>query len=716
MEKKDALLELGIEELPSSYFGDVYSAVSDWVVAARSKMLCFDGIDLYVTPRRIVIAVRGLSDFQEKRRKLVKGPPYDKAFAGGKPTKALEGFLNGKGASIDSVRKMEDGKGKVFAAVEVEEGGAKTADILPEVFSLMVKRLSFPRMMFWNETKVRFPRPVRYIFSIYGSEIVPFSYAGLLASNVTWGHKYISPKRGVIGNTESYFKFLEDNGVVLSEEDRVKIVEESLKSLRGVSFDKFDKDLIKLTARVTESPYMITGEFDKLYLGLPDEVLSTCMKKHQKIFACCDNGGNMLGKFAAFIDGRREDVDIIVKGYENVLISRLKDSRFFIDEDLKVKFRDRVPLLKEIVFIGNLGSLYDKAERVNRLLSEFSDKFMFGAENLSSKEKNVLCDAAFLAKADLTTNLVYEFPELQGIAGREYLMMEGDDSVLANAVSGHYLPKTLQEDISYLVFPDTSSARVSAVLSVIDRIDTLVGVIGMGVDISGSEDPYALRRASGGIVKIVISFNFEFPLFEVIERAYELYKEGSAGNAVVLDKGELILKVRKVFSGRIVNEAYEGADNVVKMILDAVITSGWESVSEVFDRFYFLKALYESDRDKFCKVVKTVERVYNISKKFNPPSDMEVNPDIFEYDAERRLYDEFLRIKDDFSAFAEEREYGKAIDLYVESFFDRLHRFFDDVLVNVDDDKIRNNRLLLMKMISELFCGNIANLFLVHGI
>lgn len=718
----DLVFELGIEELPSPYFDCVYSQSSKVEDFVSSAGLTFESLSIYITPRRIVFFLANLCDRQAEKEELIKGPAYDKSFdADGKPTRALSGFLSSKGVSEQDIFEHE---GRV--AIKRMSGGSRTDEVLQALLPDMLKLFTFPRNMGWNDSGVRFPRPIRWLVCLYGKKVIPVELAGLVASNVTRGHCYIAPGAITVADTTDYFAQLEAHKITMNEDERVAAITDSLASFaetKGFTSAFFDKSLIRTIARLCERPFLISGSFKEEYLSLPADVLATCMKKHQKIFACYDHEKTLVNTFVAVLDGERSDVSLIQKGYENVLESRLKDAAFFVGQDRKHKDdtkeeNGRDTRLKDVTFLKGLGTVYDKVARLHAVATAIGKTVRFdGVDTLSAEEQGYLCRGANHCKNDLLTSLVYEFPELQGIAGREYLKMDGVPEAVSRAVSDHYLPKALSDTVTVDSYADISVGRISALLSIIDRLDTIVGALGIGITISGSEDPYALRRASGGIIKLIRAFNIQISLTELLSQVIAAYEAVASEHCrLTVERESLVAAVRTLLKERIIFEANEPSGSLHKMILDAVVASKSDDICDVFVRLAVLKDLAAEQPTVFKNVCRVVERTGNISKAFAGDVSADVQQSLLQDPVEVELHTTYLTEGAAISEGIAGKDYMHATVLYADIFCDIVHRFFEEVLVNVDDEAVKNNRLLLLKQINRLVTEDIADLSLVHGL
>ena len=493
----------------------------------------------------------------------------------------------------------------------------------------------------------------------------------------------------------AYQKLLKTHHVILSSDERISKVRQYLKASRNS-----DEALIRQVANLVEEPFAIAGTFKKDYLALPSEVLSTCMRKHQKIFACYDSRGKLQNQFVAVINGKRASAGVIADNFRNVLESRLEDAKFFYQEDMKTTLESKTEKLKELIFLGKLGSYWDKTKRLESLCG-----FLTQAIQDRSANQKIAIEAARLCKTDLVTKLVYEFPELQGIAGGEYARHDGCAEETARAIREHYYPKSLNEDFRAL---GQSMSVSGAVLAIADRMDLLVGAIGIGIEPTGSQDPYALRRAAGGVVKLVRAFNFSFLLSQFIEQTAGLY--GARLN-VKLD--QIQAKLLSFMKERVVFELDAKPGTKPYEILQAVLQVGADHIADAYQRFHALTILYERNREDFLMACKIIERTSNILKGVKEPVDEKIDSSIFENQLENKLYALIHEKEAGIQSLAGEKKYGPLTQDFGKAFYQPVHDFFDQVMVNVPDQRVRKNRQALVKKINRLYTEKVADLSVV---
>ena len=689
------LVELGTEELPESALNVVYSELEKKTSAVlKQERLSFKEIRVEATPRRVSLYIEGLAAKQENMEEELSGPSVEKAYgADGKPTPALNGFLKSKRATPKEVITKDTPRGQ-YIVIKKKHVGKAAVKVLPEILQGVFGGLSFAKFMRWEKTGFKFPRPARWLVAIFDKKVIPFKFAGLKATNKTYGHRFLAPRAITLKGADwkLYEKALKKAHVILSLEERKKMIAKSLKGkYQQVSFDE---ELLHTAANLVEEPFMLDGKFSKSYLELPSEVLASCMKKNQKIFACYDGKDRLSGRFVGVLNGKRTGLVQIRAGYENVLDSRLKDARYFYKADTKEPFVDKLSSLEQVTFLGKLGNMLDRSTRLENLAEKFSE--MIGRNDIKADLKR----AALLSKIDLLTSLVYEFPDLQGIVGREYALESKEKEDVALAIGSQYLPKSLTEsfgDVKKQMTP------LGAMFGIIDRVDLLVGAFGTGVEPTGSQDPFALRRAGGSVVKIIRAFRFHFSLEELIEASTVLY-----GNLLTVDAKTLQSKLKKFFQERLVFETQVKSGMRPFEILQAVTRSSCDDLADVYERFETLTALYDRDPDVFIKAAKVVERTGNITK--GAPADIQLDSGLLTETSEKQLYQLVEAKTQEIEGFLAKRDYEKATSRFGEIFYSPLHDFFEQVMVNVEDTALRATRQALMKRINHLYSERLADL------
>jgi glycyl-tRNA synthetase beta chain len=703
MSKCDFLLEVGVEELPLASLDVIYREMESKVRRSlESNYLTFENVLVEATPRRISLSIQGLLKNQPDREEEVKGPMIEKAYdKDQKPTKALEGFLRSKGVTLDDLIVKELPKGKAVYVVQ-EIKGQSVADILPEILEKILKELSFPKLMRWEASGFKFPRPVRWIVALVDDAVLEgFSLAGVQAGTTSYGHRFLAPEAFEIKSAdwEEYVKALKNAEVILSLKEREEIIVSQL--VHEFEQKEADEELVHLSAQLVEKPFFIKGDFKEEYLNLPSEVLATCMKKHQKIFAYYQSEGLLRNHFIAVLNGERNGLERIQFDYENVLESRLHDARYFYAEDLKTPLIDHLKALKELKYLGDLGSMYDKVMRLKQVAPSF-------AEQADKKE----CLEDFtrvieLAKSDLMTGLVYEFPEIQGIAGREYSLKNGENKTTAQAIGSQYLPKNLFEPYENL---KASINEVGALYGVLDRFDLLVGAFAIGMEPTGSQDPYALRRAAGSIVKIVRAHDLHFSFAVTIQDLMDAYASVNLSqNKKAIAVDQVLARITSFFKDRMIFELKIQAGSIEAQLFEAVWQTSSDNLADVFERYFSLLKIQKENVEDMLQAGKIVERTSNILKSVKTEIGG-VDKSLLEAPEEKVLFDLVCQTEKDLHEKMESRDFENATRIFGETFFEPVNQFFDHVMVNVEDQKLRENRQALMKSINSLYTARFADL------
>ncbi len=692
------LVELGTEELPTDALNVVYGVLAGKAREVFQKnRLAFSDIKVEATPRRIALYIEGLAVRQEDENLEISGPSVEKAYQpDGTPTPALQGFLKSKEASASDLEVKDTPRGQFVVIRRLIKGKTSLA-VIPAILTELFNSLSFPKNMRWEKSGFRFPRPIRWLVALLDKKVLPFTFCGLKAGNISYGHRFLSPKAFKVTSAdwETYKEALADANVVLEQTERKSLIASALR--RNFAQKYYDEELLQTTAQLAEEPFLLEGGFKKEYLELPKEVLASCMKKNQKIFACYDGSGKLNGKFAAVMNGARPKPSLprIREDYENVLESRLKDARYFYKQDTQDKLESKLHLLEQVTYLGKLGNMKQKAERIEKLSAEFAD--FAGHAGLQAD----LARVAKLSKIDLMTHLVYEFPDIQGIAGREYAKISGEKHEVAEAIGTQYLPKNLSEDYREL---SKQMNFLGAMFGIVDRLDHLAGAFGLGMQPSGSQDPYALRRAGGSLIKLIRAFSIHFSTKNMIETAGRLY-----GN--VLTESGWQDKLRKFFEDRVIFELQVKPGTKEHEILLAVLRSDSDNLAQVFERYEKLTALYHKDPKTFLKAAKVIERTGNIIKGIKVEG--EVRPEALSEPSEKVLYQV---LADKAWEIESIKDCDKATARFGEVFYQPVNDFFKQVMVNVEDASIRSNRQILMKKINQLYTERIADLSLLSGL
>lgn len=687
------LFEIGVEEIPSGYF-----AASETSILAKAPVLLaecgwqFDRLSVYATPRRFVVHAENFRPLIAGEEEKL-GPLKEQAYQEGKATAALLGFLKSVDRSESDVSMKETPRG-VRVCVKVK----KERKPLRYFFETLPGQIEFPKLMRWEASGYSFIRPIRWTFAFVGNQAQNYKIAGVPSQPFSWGHRFLSPKKIKVTSAdfELFKRLLLKHHVVLNTDERVDKIRSFLKG-----FHNFNESLIQTVAYLVEEPFPVRSSFQRKYLKLPSQVLATCMSKNQKIFASYDSSGRLTNQFLAVINGPRKNVKQIAQNYESVLSSRLEDAQFFFGEDRKTKLETKVEKLKEMIFLGSLGSYRDKTKRLQALV-----QFLGKEAGLSSDIVKRASRAAYLSKADLTTHLVYEFPELQGAAGSEYARLDGEEPSVAQGIMDHYFPTNLSEDFRVL---QKHLNLEGALVGLCDRMDLLVGASSLGIQLSASQDPYALRRSAGGIVKILRAHPLKFSLSKWMRASREQY-----GNLISKSDADFVRELIPFFKERVVFELQIKSGTKEFELLQGIFASDFDCLADVYEKFNHLSIQLRNP--SFIHACKVMERTGNILKGVKEKINDHIEPSLFQDSLENRLFDLLNQEESTFSKLVSEKQYGDAVKLYGDAFYQPIHDFFDRVLVNAEDSKIRTNRQALVKKINLLCRSQVADLSYVTNL
>jgi glycyl-tRNA synthetase beta chain len=682
------LLEIGVEELPASYVDAALTVLPELFSKRLAALrLTHGAIRVMGTPRRLAVIVEGLATQQPDLNETVMGPPARVAFdKEGKPTKAAEAFAKKLGCEFGALTTVETPKGAYLSGV-MKETGKPSIELLGLMLGEICAAIPFRKSMRWSDGEVAFGRPVRWLVAIFGERVVDFSYAGLASWKSTRGHRFLSPEHFEIKNADSYEGQLQDAHVVVDPKKRADRMVERLTQAAGAVGATLVHDdfLVRENLNLVEEPYVITGGFEKEFLGLPEDVIVAVAKGHQRYFCARGAEGHLAPIYLA-VAGTAQNPENVRRGNDRVMRARLSDARFFFEEDLKVGLEERRAKLSGIVFQDRLGSVLDKVERMERVVPH-----MAGAMKLSADVCDVALEGARLCKCDLATLMVGEFPELQGEMGREYARRQGRRAEVAEVIYGHYQPKGASDD--------TASTDPAAVVALVDRLDTLVGCFSVGLSPTGAADPYALRRACLGVIRTVLDRGWDISVKKSVALAYEAY----AGKKLDLRLEQVVSKLSDFFRDRlrgVLTERYPTD------VVDACLAAGYDRPSDVRDRVQALSELEASLRSKAGEVFK---RATNIAKE--APSGEPVDPkqvatsDV--HDSEIAVYRALSELDSRLKEAQEARNYPAAFSA-IASFAPLLGVFFEAVFVMTDEIPVRENRLRLMRAISER-CSGVAH-------
>ena len=662
------LLEIGVEELPARFIGNALAQLENNMKnLLKEQRIEHESIETYATPRRLVLIIEGLGDKQETIEEKIKGPAKGIAYdEKGNPTKALQGFMRGQGIDIDQI-SFQDYNGEEYVYANVVKNGKMTEEVLSKNMANIIKSIVFPKSMRWGGKNIRFARPIRWIVSLYNESVVPFDLEGIKVGNITRGHRFLGSSHIEVNSVDEYFKILEENYVIVDQNKRKDIIKygsERLAKEKGGNL-LMDAELLEEVTYLVEYPTPLIGRIEDEYLQLPVDVVITPMKEHLRYFPVVDDKGRLLPYFITVRNGNEKHIDIVTKGNEKVLGARLEDAKFFYYEDIKKPLEDYVEELNNIIFQEKLGTLYDKTIRVQKLAEKIGNYLEVGQETKKNIER-----AAYLSKADLVTKMVDEFTELQGKMGMEYAKQSGENEIVSLAIYEQYLPRFAGDQL-----PTTTAG---AILSIADKLDTIAGSFAIGIQPTGSQDPYGLRRQALGIINIILDRKLNLNLGDIVDFALYIYVDE---NSLVFDYENTKQEILEFFNGRIKNIF---SDMGIRYdIIDGVLSTETDDVYDLKLRADKLNDYIENKGLE--EVLTTFNRVINLGEK---ASSMEVKRELLVEEEEIELYEAFNSIEDKVITWLNKKEYDKALEQFI-ALREPVDNFFDHVMVMVDDEELR---------------------------
>ena len=666
---KDLLFEIGAEEIPAGFMPNILGQLK---TLAETKLndahLPFESIATYGTPRRLALIVKGLADTSAEISERHKGPSASIAYdADGNATKAAIGFARGKGLDVADL-VVEDG----YIYAETKTAGVPAKDIVTDMLPQLITGLNFPKSMHWGNLDAKFVRPVRWLVALLDEEVIPVEFATVKSGNVTRGHRFLGADEITIKNAASYVDTLKENFVMVDQDARRELIS---KQLHDIAASKnaaivWDDDLLEEINYLVEWPTALCGGFEESYLALPDAAIITPMKDHQRYFPLVDQEGKLLPMFLTVRNGSDHSIEVVQAGNERVLRARLDDAKFFFNEDRKKPLIDRQDGLTKIVFQEGLGNLADKTERLLKLGRVFGEEC-----GLHEDAAVVLERATVLAKTDLTTGMVTEFTELQGVMGKEYALLDGESEEVAEAIFEQYLPRFAGD-----VLPQTEAGKV---LSIIDKVDNIVATFSRGLIPTGSQDPYALRRQTIGILNILLSSEWNISLRPIFKASMELL------NVPAEKQDELLGQVEEFFTLRLKNIFLDR--EVPHHVIDLLLSNNELSVA---DAEGLVNALLANRIDENVELVQAYTRMYNLVKDVEYTG---VNSDLLKEDAEKALFEAASKASEASLAAWEANDYAAVVAVPA-TLVPAINKFFEDVMVMDKDEAIKANRLQLVRL------------------
>ncbi|MCM2999677.1 glycine--tRNA ligase subunit beta [Paenibacillus cellulositrophicus] len=674
---KDLLFEIGLEEVPARFLRAAMEQLEERMVKwLEQSRIAHGEVHSYATPRRLAVLVKSVAEKQEDVQEEVKGPSRKIALdENGNWSKAALGFARGQGVEPEQFT-FKELNGVEYIYVTKSSNGVETSALLSEALLGILSSMTFPKHMRWGSYEYKFIRPIRWITALFGTDVIDLEVTGVKSGSVTRGHRFLGTE-AVVPEAGAYQEVLRGQHVIVDVKEREGMILEQIESLAAEKnwTIAVKDDLLEEVLFLVETPAVLFGTFDPSFLNIPQEVLITSMREHQRYFPVLDGQGQLLPFFVTVRNGDKRSLDVIAKGNEKVLRARLSDAKFFYEEDQKLEIKDALSKLESIVFHEEIGTVGDKVRRIRRIADQIGE-----ALQISGTDSESVSRAADICKFDLVTQMVYEFPELQGVMGEDYARKAGEREDVAKAVFEHYQPRSASDDVP--------SSLVGSIVSIADKIDTIVGCFSIGIIPTGSQDPYALRRQSQGIVQILLAKQMPLTLSQLFDIALGVHAELRSLDRQPDDiRKDLVeffgLRVKKLLSETL---RYD--------VVDAVISAGFDDVISVVSRGEALMQAVNSG-DDFKTTVESFNRVSNLAAKAEKA---EVQEPLFVEEAESNLFRAWQSITADYHTALSERDGAKALALLAD-IKEAVTKFFDSVMVMAEDERVRANRLGLLASI-----------------
>lgn len=676
---KNILFEIGLEELPARFVDDAEKQLkmktADWL---KDMRVAFGSIQSFSTPRRLSVLIKDASETQESLDIEAKGPAEKIAKDdNGEWTKAAIGFTKGQGKTTDDIY-IKEIKGTPYIHVSKHIEGKPTFDLLSN-FKEVIQSLHFPGSMKWGTASTSFARPIRWLVGLYGSTAIPFELANVKSGNFTYGHRFLGDKI-ILNDPLAYEKELKQNFVIPNSDERKNLIKTGIKELEDKEgyIIPIDDALLNEVKNLVEYPTVFKGSFDKEYLNLPAEVLITSMKEHQRYFPVYSSTEDLLPYFISVRNGNDHGIEKVIRGNEKVLHARLADAQFFFEEDRTHSIDHYQEKLESVVFQEKLGTMSDKVKRIQFIAREIATRLGMDKDLL---EKTVR--AASICKFDLTTDMVNEFTELQGVIGEKYALEAGEDSQVAQAIREHYLPAHADGELP--------QSLIGSIVSVADKLDTIVGCIYVGLRPTSSQDPYGLRRQAIGILRILNERKWDISVRELYDIPFTLYEQLEFNQVnqedvrrnitdFIKDRARFLLKEKKIEPD----------------VVEALLKKRIENLPYLMEKARVLSS--KRNDDEFKTVQEALVRVLNLAEK---AQDTEVDSNLFETASEQKLYEVFRAVKKNYEQLNNNKNADEALNK-ISELAAPIHEFFDDNMVMAEDVKVRKNRLGIIYNLAQL--------------
>jgi glycyl-tRNA synthetase beta chain len=671
MSKRDLLLEIGLEEMPARFITNTINQleqkVTDWL---KSHKVAYEMITNYSTPRRLALLIEGVGETQEDIHEEAKGPAKKIALAdNGEWSKAAIGFTKGQGASVEDIYFKEI-NGIEYVHVKKFIKGKETKDLLPELKQVIID-LYFPKNMRWGDNELKYVRPIKWLVALFGSEIIPFSITNVQTDRYSYGHRFLG-ERISFDKANDYVQTLLSQFVIVNATERKQAIISQIENLLEENDWNIpvDENLLEEVNNLVEYPTVLFGKFEESFLDLPEQVLITSMKEHQRYFPVKSKDGNLLPFFVTVRNGDHMHLDTVAKGNEKVLRARLSDASFFYNEDQKLKIEDCLKKLTTIVYHEEIGTLSKKNARVQEFANDIARLI-----NVTDDEQRSINRAAEICKFDLVTNMVYEFPELQGQMGERYALQKGEDELVAKAINEHYMPRNSEDQ--------TPPSNVGAVLATADKLDTISSFFAIGKIPSGSQDPYALRRQATGVIQILLAKGWSVSLEDILSISLELIDKADFKKKEI---EEIKVDLISFFKLRIKHLLQE--KGIRYDIIEAVLGDKIGVVSSLVKKAIILDK--NKDVIDFKENMEALSRVLNISSKAVTVS--EINEQLFENDYEKTLFKKVQILETSIHSVTSEEDYYELLI----SLKPAINAYFDHTMVMVENDDLKTNRLSML--------------------
>ena len=670
------LLEIGVEEIPSDYVKNTKTQLREkFEKLLTENKLSYEEIEIESTPRRFMILLKNVAEAAKAEVISVRGPSVKIAYdEGNNPSRALIGFLKGQKAELSDVLIKEQ-KGEDYIFVEKKEESKSLEDVLKEEVYELVKSISFPRSMRWGGRSIRWARPIRWFVSLLDDKILDFDAEGIEVGNITKGHRSLGSDKVVIDKISDYEENLKENYVVLRAKDRRDIIVKGLNSLASQVGGEYMKDegLLDEVVNIVEYPTVLVGEIDPAYLELPREVITTPMKDHQRYFPILDDKKKLLPYFLLVRNGDDYESQNVIEGNKKVLVARLEDAKFFYDIDSASKLESYVKDLDNLVFFEGLGNMGQKTERLMELSIRYQKELNLG-EDIAEDAKR----AAYLAKADLVTKMVVEFTELQGTMGAIYALNSGENQRVATAIKEQYLPKNQNSE--------TPKSVVGILLAIADKMDSIVGLYAIENYVTGSRDPFGLRRAALGIINIILENGIDVDIKKLISEALLVYTET---NALAFDYEKTMDETLSFIKDRLKNKLLD--DGYRYDIVNSIINTDFTNVLRMSEKVKALSEFIEENDDSLSYLI----RINNLAKDSEVT---EIREDLLETDLEKNFYEEISSLEE--LGLASSADYKKELEnIQATSLIG--NDYLDNTMINVDNEEVKNNRLAMLNSLKE---------------